>query len=135
MVPPWVSRPIPQRGWPVAPRGEPYSRAMPTTPHRYLSAEEDSGRWFDFSFRPGDIVVSTRSKSGTTWMQMICALLVFESPTLPRPLGDLSPWLDHLVVSKEKVFTLLAAQQHRRIIKTHTPLDGIPLVPEATSIV
>src|SRR5690606_15969092 len=59
----------------------------------------------------------------------------FESPTLPRPLGDLSPWLDHLVVSKEKVFTLLAAQQHRRIIKTHTPLDGIPLVPEATSIV
>ena len=29
----------------------------------------------------------------------------------------------------------LAAQEHRRFIKTHTPLDGIPLDPRATYIV
>ena len=50
---------------------------MLTPIHRYRSDEEDSARWTGFPFRDGDIVISTRSKSGTTWMQMICALLVF----------------------------------------------------------
>jgi len=63
-------------------------------PHRYRSPDEDSARWLDFPFRQGDIVISTRSKSGTTWAQMICALLVFQSADLPAPLGHLSPWLD-----------------------------------------
>ena len=45
-------------------------------PQRYESDDEDSARWIGFPFRAGDIVISTRSKSGTTWMQMICALLV-----------------------------------------------------------
>ena len=64
---------------------------------RYTSPDEDSARWWDFPFRPGDIVVSTRSKSGTTWVQMICLLLVFGTPELPGRLGALSPWLDWLV--------------------------------------
>ena len=50
---------------------------------RYRSPEEDSARWSGFPFRDGDIVISTRSKSGTTWMQMICALLVFQTAELP----------------------------------------------------
>ena len=49
--------------------------------------------------RDGDIVISTRSKSGTTWLQMICALLVFQTPDLPAPLGELSPWLDWLALT------------------------------------
>ena len=65
-------------------------------PVRYRSADEDSGRWLGFPFRDGDIVISTRSKSGTTWLQMIAALLVFQTPDLPRPLSELSPWLDWL---------------------------------------
>ncbi len=108
---------------------------MPEQPVRYRSADEDSGRWAGFPFRPGDIVISTRSKSGTTWMQMICALLVFQSPDLPAPLGQLSPWLDFLVTPLDEVLARLDAQQHRRFIKTHTPLDGIPLDPRATYIV
>ena len=56
-------------------------------PVRYQSPDEDSGRWHGFEFRPGDIVISTRSKSGTTWMQMICLLLIFETPELPGPTG------------------------------------------------
>jgi aryl sulfotransferase len=106
-----------------------------TAPIRYRSADEDSARWAGFEFRDDDIVISTRSKSGTTWMQMICALLIFQTPDLPAPLGQLSPWLDWLVAPREDVFARLAAQEHRRFIKTHTPLDGIPLDPRATYIV
>jgi hypothetical protein len=96
---------------------------------------EDSGRWLGFRFRPGDIVISTRRKTGTTWMQMICALLILQTPELPDSLWHLSPWLDSQVMPHEFVYAQLAEQRHRRFIKTHTPLDGIPLDPRATYIV
>jgi aryl sulfotransferase len=115
-------------------RGRPPDPADSSLFH-YTSPDEDSARWWDFPFRPGDIVVSTRSKSGTTWVQMICLLLVFGSPELPDHLGRLSPWLDWLVRPKEDVFAALAAQTHRRVIKTHTPLDGVPLDDRATYVV
>jgi len=104
-------------------------------PIRYRSHDEDSGRWLGFSFRDGDIVISTRSKSGTTWMQMICALLVLQTTELPSPLWQLSPWLDWLGAPRDEVVNHLAAQTHRRFIKTHTPLDGLPLDARATYIV
>lgn len=104
-------------------------------PVRYRSPDEDSARWLRFGFRDGDIVISTRSKSGTTWAQMICALLIFQTPHLPAPLHELSPWLDMLVVPEDEVLDRLEAQRHRRFIKTHTPLDGIPLDDRATYIV
>jgi aryl sulfotransferase len=104
-------------------------------PVRYRSADEDSARWVGFLFREGDIVISTRSKSGTTWLQMIAALLVFQTPELPRPLPELSPWLDWLITPKDEVYARLAAQGHRRFIKTHTPLDGITLDARATYVV
>jgi hypothetical protein len=104
-------------------------------PVRYRSSDEDSGRWLGFPFRPGDIVISARSKSGTTWLQMICALLVFQDPHLPAPLTNLSPWLDWLIRPRDEVFAELAAQRHRRFIKSHTPLDGIPLDDRATYLV
>lgn len=66
---------------------------------------------------------------------MICALLIFQTPELPAPLGKLSPWLDWLITPREQVFARLEAQTHRRFIKTHTPLDGIPLDPRATYVV
>jgi len=108
---------------------------VPGIPIRYQSADEDSSRWADFPFRPGDIVISTRSKCGTTWMQMICALLIFGDSVLPARLSTLSPWLDWLGSPRTQVFDRLAAQTHRRFIKTHTPLDGLPLDPHATYIV
>ncbi len=108
---------------------------MAQLPVRYRSSDEDSARWLGFSYRPGDIVISTRSKSGTTWMQMICALLVFQTPELPAPLDRLSPWLDWLVCPRDEVVAALGAQQYRRFIKTHTPLDGVPLDPRATYVV
>lgn len=101
----------------------------------YRSSDDDNGRWSGFPFREGDIVISTRSKSGTTWMQMVCALLVFGTPDLPASLTTLSPWVDHRVEPVEDVFARLEAQRHRRFVKTHTPLDGLPLDPRATYVV
>ncbi len=108
---------------------------MPSTPIIYPSSDSDNARWLGFEHRPGDIVISTRSKSGTTWMQMICALLVFQTPDLPAPLWQLSPWLDWLITPLPDVEAHLAAQTHRRFIKTHTPLNGLPLHPDVTYIV
>jgi aryl sulfotransferase len=80
-------------------------------------------------------VSSARSRSGTTWMQAICALLIFQTPDLPAPLSQLSPWLDWLSLDHSEVLAAPAAQEHRRFIKTHTPLDGLPLDPQVTYIV
>lgn len=104
-------------------------------PVRYRSAEEDSARWLRFPVRDGDIDISTRSRSGTTWMQMLCAVLVLRTPDLPAPLATLSPWLDWLAEPEDEVLGRLAAQRHRRFVKTHTPLDGQPLHPAVTYVV
>jgi aryl sulfotransferase len=94
----------------------------------------DSTRWDGFKFRPDDIVISTPAKCGTTWTQMICALLIFQTADLPAHLTSLSPWLDMLVHPLSAVREQLDAQRHRRFIKTHTPLDGIPVDDRVTYI-
>ena len=105
------------------------------TPVRYVTSEEDSARWLTFPFRDGDVVISTRSKSGTTWMQQICLSLVLGTPDLPGTLAELSPWVDWLVEPYDAVLARLEAQTHRRVVKTHTPLDGVVLDPRATYVV
>lgn len=95
-----------------------------TLPH-YESRDEDNILWDGFKFRFGDIVVSARAKSGTTWMQQLCALLIFRGPDFPAPLHVMSPWVDHKGTSG-RARAVLEAQPHRRVMKTHTPLDGVP---------
>jgi aryl sulfotransferase len=119
----------------AAPAGLRYAHRVTAAPTRYQPPGEDNGRWPDFRFRADDIVISTPRKSGTTWMQMICALLIFQTPELPAPLWQLSPWLDTPDVPPEHVYAQLAAQRHRRFIKTHTPLAGIPSDAGVTYIV
>jgi hypothetical protein len=63
---------------------------------------------------------------------MLCALLIFDGPDFPAPLGKVSPWLDMCHRPLAEVTASLATQTHRRFIKTHTPLDGLPLHPDAT---
>jgi aryl sulfotransferase len=103
-------------------------------PVRYYNVVADSARWNGFDFRDGDIVISTPPKCGTTWTQMVCALLIFQTPDLPAPLTELSPWLDMLTRSRDAVVADLEAQTHRRFITTHTPLDGLPFVDRVTYI-
>jgi len=102
---------------------------------RYRSLVADSARWDGFAFRTDDIVISTPRKCGTTWTQMLCALLIFGSANFPAPLDELSPWLDMCNQSLDDVRTKLAVQTHRRFIKTHTPLDGLPIRKDVTYVV
>lgn len=101
---------------------------------RFRGLDTDSRRWFDFPFRDTDIVISSPMKAGTTWTQMICALLVFRTPDLPAPLGELSPWLDMQTRPLDDVVADLEAQSHRRFIKTHTPVDCLPIPPSVTVV-
>ena len=103
------------------------------TLRRYESYICDSARWDGFEHRAGDIVVTTPPKCGTTWMQMCCLVLV-HGPVLPEPLSVLAPWLDQTVAQESDVRAHFAAQRHRRVIKTHTPLDGLPLSDLATYV-
>ena len=86
----------------------------------------DSRQWHDYRPRPTDIVIATYPKCGTTWMQRIVCLLVFQS-TEPRPMTELSPWIDaRFVVKAEKMLTLIEGQSHRRFLKSHLPFDALP---------
>lgn len=100
----------------------------------YRSSDEDSGRWSHVPLRAGDIIVCTRSKHGTTWVQAIL-LSLLHGTDLPDRLDALSPWVDHLVEPIGEVAARLAAQTHRRVLKTHTPPDGVPRHPQAHLVV
>ena len=64
----------------------------------------------------------------------VCALLILQDAELSVPLADLSPWLDMLTRSRKQIVALLDAQQHRRFIKTHMPLSGLPIRDGVTFI-
>jgi hypothetical protein len=106
---------------------------MPAKRH-YSTFVSDSVRWVGFEFRPGDIIITTPPKCGTTWTQMICGLLIFQTPTFDRPLAEISPWLDMQTRHLDSVVADLTAQEHRRFIKTHTPIDGLPWCDEIVYI-
>ena len=99
------------------------------TPQRTRTYHEflmESSRWDNFDFRDDDILICTPAKCGTTWTQMICALLIFQKTEFEKPLTEYSPWMDVLLAPVDTVHRQLQAQTHRRFIKTHTPLDGLP---------
>ena len=95
----------------------------------YRSATSDNVRWKNFRPRAGDIFVCTPAKCGTTWTQAIIASLLWPDGNAPGPVLTISPWLEFQVFPIEEILARLDAQTHRRFIKTHTPLDGIPLDP------
>ncbi len=99
---------------------------------RYHGYIADSARWERFERRPGDVVITTPAKCGTTWMQTIVGMLLVDRVELGTPMGLVSPWLDMLTRPEPELAALLAAQTHRRFLKTHTPLDGLPEDPEVT---
>jgi aryl sulfotransferase len=101
---------------------------------RYRTPVADSARWWGFEFRADDIVICTPPKCGTTWMQTICALLLVGDECLDGRISGYSPWLDMVTASRRDLVEMLDAQQHRRFIKTHTPLDGLPTAPGVTFV-
>ncbi|MCB0121890.1 MAG: sulfotransferase domain-containing protein, partial [Caldilineaceae bacterium] len=108
--------------------------------HTYQNHTLDSTRWQHYQPRAGDIVIATSYKSGTTWTQEIVRQLIFYGQAV-APLRDatglwqISPWLDQRGVPVEELLDKLAAQRHRRFIKTHLPLDGLPFFAQVKYIV
>jgi hypothetical protein len=93
----------------------------------------DSSVWNEFRFRPDDVVIASYAKAGTTWTQQIVAQLIFGGRE-GIDVAALSPWLDMRFPPKEVKLALLEAQQHRRFIKTHLPVDALVFSPDAKYI-
>ncbi|WP_375269055.1 sulfotransferase domain-containing protein, partial [Phenylobacterium sp.] len=91
----------------------------------------DSTVWDRFAFRDDDVVVATYAKSGTTWTQHIVGQLVFAGDPEVK-IAEISPWVD-LRIMPPDLLDILEAQQHRRILKTHLPVDALNLAPTPTS--
>jgi len=93
------------------------------------SRHMDSTVWDRFRFRDGDVVVASYAKSGTTWVQQIVGQLIHgAAPEVP--IRDISPWLDYRL-SPADALARLEGQAHRRIVKTHLPLDALTFSPRA----
>ena len=97
--------------------------------HIYRGFISDSERWHRFKFRDDDVVITTPSKCGTTWMQSIVGTLILGSPDLPPVI-----WFDCLLRSEAETTAIVEAQTHRRFLKTHTPYDGLPKNKSVTFI-
>ncbi len=83
----------------------------------------NSAIWDDFAFRNDDVIVATYGKSGTTWTQQIVGQLIFAGDP-DVEVGAISPWLDLRILPPD-ILDQLEAQQHRRIVKTHLPVDAL----------
>jgi aryl sulfotransferase len=109
---------------------------LPKKLHEYQNhVVLDSTRWSVYNHRPGDIIISTSYKTGTTWTQTIVANLIFQDGALPAPVDTMSPWLDMAIPPLDVISQGLEAQTHRRVIKSHLPLDGLPYFETARYIV
>ncbi|MDJ0638166.1 MAG: sulfotransferase domain-containing protein [Paracoccaceae bacterium] len=100
----------------------------------YLGPFTDNRRWDMVSIRPDDIIVVTPPKCGTTWMQTIVALLLSGDPEVETDLTMKMPWVDFRLREMSEVAERLEAMPHRRCLKSHTPLDGVPFDDHAQYI-
>ncbi|WP_415403552.1 sulfotransferase domain-containing protein [Tateyamaria sp. SN3-11] len=100
----------------------------------YLGPLTDSRRWDSVRLRPDDVIVVTPPKCGTTWMQTIVALLFSGDPEVETDLTMKMPWVDIRFREMAEVAARLDAMTQRRCMKSHTPMDGLPLDPDAQYI-
>lgn len=108
---------------------------MPEIKHVYKNHHIDSAVWAHYFPRKDDIIISSGFKSGTTWMQTIIAHLIFENEAgIPWPIQTASPWVES-TWRPLKTLEHINRQKHRRFLKTHLPLDGIPYYPFVKYIV
>lgn len=93
----------------------------------------DSTIWDEFAYRDDDIVIGTWAKSGTTWMQQIIGQLIL-GPDPDLKATELAPWLDLRVFPRQELLAQMEAQEHRRFLKTHLPLDALRFSPKSKYI-
>lgn len=97
---------------------------MPVKTREMHNHHIDSTFWNDIEFRDDDIVIATYAKSGTTWVQQIVSQLIFKGQA-DLPVAEMSPWVDLRVPPREVKLPEIAAQTHRRFLKTHLPVDAL----------
>jgi aryl sulfotransferase len=102
--------------------------------HTYQNHLLDSTRWHHFVPRDDDIIITTSYKAGTTWTQAIVAHLILGTQAIPA-LWEVSPWIEARGDAIEAIMAKLDMQQHRRFMKTHLPLDGLPFHEQVKYIV
>jgi aryl sulfotransferase len=71
-------------------------------------------------------VITTYPECGTTWMQRMVGLLVFQDPE-PQLVMQVSPWIDRR--AREPVEAVMAwseAQDRRHLLKAHLPPCSSP---------
>ncbi len=106
--------------------------------HVYQNHHLDSTHWDAYTPRPDDVIISTAYKSGTTWLTAIVRELIvhamqqageMDPAKLPTPDGGSCIWLDYRYSegAHAELRAKLEAQQHRRFLKSHLPLDGLPI--------
>jgi aryl sulfotransferase len=76
------------------------------------------------------VIIATYAKSGTTWVQQIVGQLIFDGDPAVET-ANLSPWVDLRVPPKQVKLPEIEAQQHRRFLKTHLPVDALVFSPRA----
>ncbi|MEO0930963.1 MAG: sulfotransferase domain-containing protein, partial [Pseudomonadota bacterium] len=100
----------------------------------YLGPLTDNRRWDMVDIRPDDVIVAAPPKCGTTWVQTIISLLLSGDPEVETALSVNMPWVDFRVREMPDLAARLAAMPHRRSLKSHTPMDGLPLNDQAQYI-
>ena len=106
----------------------------------YINHHLDSTRWASYSPIDGDIVIATSYKSGTTLTQQILYNMLvrntLEDEQFPS-LDAVSPWVDARFhqLDKAALARSLKAIKHRRFLKSHLPLDGLPFYEQVRYIV
>ncbi len=98
----------------------------PTRTHVYQNHHVDSTRWDAITPRADDIVIATPSKAGTTWTQTIVGYLLFPDEQFPEPILQMSQWVEQALSPTDAMAKRVEAQTHRRFLKSHLALDGIP---------
>ncbi|MBQ73556.1 MAG: sulfotransferase [Gammaproteobacteria bacterium] len=104
---------------------------IPAVTRVYKNHHLDSTRWESYTPRDDDIIVTTSYKSGTTFTQQILYNMLVRDTQhddeLPE-INAISPWVDARFwgITKEDLVPLLEGIKHRRFLKSHLPLYGLP---------
>lgn len=100
----------------------------PTKQREVRTRIVDSTRWNELRLRPGDIVVASWGKSGTTLtVQMVSQLLSSGAAGV----GVRAPWVEALPFApKAKMLAAIESLPDPRLLKTHLPFDALVFADE-----
>lgn len=105
-----------------------------TAERHYRTWTLDSHFWDDYVPKPGDIVIATAPKCGTTWMQQIVSALLYQDDKV-RPLNAGCPWVDRRFgPAAMRVAWAGPDAPPRRMFKSHLPADGLPIFDDVQYI-